>query len=163
MQYLSESIACQLSLLPTIEEWEVEDDSNGITISGGVEISETLTEKLRKKLEGKKILLVLDDVMDDETKRNVNEEKFWLAWREMFPFHDNDEKLKIVFISRSSREDEGLFKVEVEAMPRAESNALLIEKLDAQMRQSLVIRTLGENFIKKSNGLPVMVCPVQLQ
>ncbi|KAI3691952.1 hypothetical protein L6452_31755 [Arctium lappa] len=153
MQSLSESIACQLSLLPTIEEWEVEDD-NGITISGGVEISETLIEKLRKKLEGKRIILVLDDVMNDETKRKVNEEKFWLAWREMFPFHDNDEKLKVVFISRSSREDEGLFKVEVEALARADSNALLIEKLDARMRQSLVIRTLGENFIKKSNGLP---------
>ncbi|KAI3691959.1 hypothetical protein L6452_31763 [Arctium lappa] len=151
---LSESIARQLCLFPVNKEWEVEDDLKELTISDETENLETLIDKITKKLEGRKIILILDDIPDEETKSRNNEEMFWVAWEEMFNRCVDDVNSRTVLISRSSKEYGDWFRVEVEALSREDSRSLLIEKLDARLRQILRIQTLGESFIEKSNGFP---------
>ncbi|KAI3698028.1 hypothetical protein L6452_31138 [Arctium lappa] len=154
---LSESIARQLCLLPTTQEWEVEDDSKGQKDDDVVEDLESLIKKLRTKLEAGKFLLILDDVPDDTDKKNVNIRNFWSVWKDLFPANGYDENLHILSISRLSRQDEVTIKGkvgEVKVLPRVETDSLLTEKLDTQLRQSKRIQTLGKKFIEKSNGLP---------
>ncbi|XP_024961211.1 putative disease resistance protein At4g19050 [Cynara cardunculus var. scolymus] len=151
---LSESIARQLCLFPNNEEWEVEDDLKEQRISDEEENLEFLIDEIRKKLKRRKILLILDDIPDDEEESKANEDKFLLEWEEMLFGHADDIKLQTVIISRSSKDIQDLFTVKVEGLPRADSSSLLIEKIDVQLRQSPRIRSLGENFIEKSNHFP---------
>nr|KAJ0224416.1 hypothetical protein LSAT_V11C100047850 [Lactuca sativa] len=175
---LSKSIAQQLCLLPTTyEEWEDGDENKELKDNDDkVQDSETLIkeikkkleenkkkkleekeknkleEKEKKKLEEKEILLILDDVhLDHETEHDSNETKFWSLWNEMFP----NENFKTLLISRLKREHEDISDaIEVEAFPKEESDALLIGKLDAQLRNKERILNLGKTLIEKSDGFP---------
>ncbi|KAJ9538763.1 hypothetical protein OSB04_031496 [Centaurea solstitialis] len=151
---LSESLARQLGLLPSNEEWEVEDDLQELRTSVEAEKLEPLIDKIRKKLEGRKILLILDDIPDEKMESVRNERLFWGTWEEIFSSHVDDANVRKVLISRSSREDGDWFTVKVEALPREDSRSLLMEKLDARLRPVPGIQTLGEKFIDKSDGFP---------
>ncbi|XP_024982892.1 putative disease resistance protein At4g19050 [Cynara cardunculus var. scolymus] len=155
---LSESIARQLCLLPTTQEWEVEDDSKGQKDDDVVEDLESLIIKLRTKLEVGKFLLILDDFPDDTYDKNKNEniKNFWSVWKDLFPANGYDEKLHILSISRLSRKDEATIKekADVVVLHSVETDSLLTEKLDTQLRQYKRIRALGKKFIEKSNSLP---------
>lgn len=111
-----------------------------------------LEEKEKKKLEEKEILLILDDVhLDHEIEHDSNETKFWSLWNEMFP----NENFKTLLISRLKREHEDISDaIEVEAFPKEESDALLIGKLDAQLRNKERILNLGKTLMEKSDGFP---------
>ncbi|CAH1440057.1 unnamed protein product [Lactuca virosa] len=167
---LSKSIAQQLCLLPTTyEEWEDGDENKELKDNDDkVQDSETLIKEIKKKLEEKEkkkleekektkleekeILLILDDVhLDHKTEHDSNETKFWSLWNEMFP----NENFKTLLISRLKREHEDISDaIEVEAFPKEESDALLIGKLDAQLRNKERILDLGKTLMEKSNGLP---------
>ncbi|XP_023729270.2 putative disease resistance protein At4g19050 [Lactuca sativa] len=151
---LSKSIAQQLCLLPTTyEEWEDGDENKELKDNDDkVQDSETLIKEIKKKLEEKEILLILDDVhLDHETEHDSNETKFWSLWNEMFP----NENFKTLLISRLKREHEDISDaIEVEAFPKEESDALLIGKLDAQLRKKERILNLGKTLIEKSDGFP---------
>ncbi|GKA62493.1 putative disease resistance protein [Tanacetum coccineum] len=116
---------------------------------------ETLAEKIRKELKDKKVLLVIDDILDDikdaEINWKANEEKFLSAWKELFP---SDRDLKTLLITRSSRGDQNISTVEVEALSPTDYKTLLTEKLDAECRQSVRIQALRDKFSEKIDHLP---------
>ncbi|KAJ9548435.1 hypothetical protein OSB04_020978 [Centaurea solstitialis] len=165
---LSESMARQLGLLPTTEdeEWIVDDDWEGEKDDVGqdgkgekdvneAENSEALIQQLREKLQGGKVLVFLDDVYSDEENEKEKEDNFRSMWGEILPAHIDAGNLHTVLISRSRcEEEEGTSKkiIEVNALPKEESESLLIQKLDAQLTSSVV--TLGKQFIEKSKRFP---------
>nr|XP_043611592.1 putative disease resistance protein At4g19050 [Erigeron canadensis] len=152
---LSRSIARQLFLLPsTDEEWEDEDSKNEDEGNGKVqkdedtsnarkkENTEEIVEKIKEKLKGTRVLLILDG-----DKGNVV--KFWSIWEEMLP----NVNLKKVFISRLKRSGKDFTEkntFEVKALPNAEaSNSVLIEKLDPRLKNLDAIKDKGRKFIEK--------------
>ncbi|KAI3510359.1 hypothetical protein L1887_17288 [Cichorium endivia] len=163
---LSKSIAQQLCLLPTIEEWEDGDESKQGQKDDDVKVQnlDGLIQKIKKEfqkkeisqgkeiIEGKEILIIVDDVhLDHRSEHNSLETKFWKLWNETFP----NEKLKMILISRSKSEREDISDVvEVKALPREESDSLLIEKLDVQLRKNESIQVLGKTLVDRSNNFP---------
>nr|GEZ80863.1 hypothetical protein [Tanacetum cinerariifolium] len=81
----------------------------------------------------------------------ANEEKFLSAWKELFP---SDRDLKTPLITRSSRGDQDISRIEVKALSPTDYKTLLTEKLDAECRQSVRIHALRDKFSEKTDHLP---------
>nr|GEW20309.1 putative disease resistance protein At4g19050 [Tanacetum cinerariifolium] len=169
------SIARQLYLLPTTEEWEDEDDKDQKDDDAAAKVPDkdkdiasklhkelqSIAERMHEKLKGKyKILLILDDVLDGKPG-NENEKKFWQVWESLNSpdgdktdgiFVKNNPFTSKVLISRLRREDIVLSDtIEVKSLHRPVSKSLLREKLDVELRSSAKVLKLGEDFIELIN------------
>ncbi|GJY69051.1 putative disease resistance protein [Tanacetum coccineum] len=171
------SIARQLYLLPTTEEWEDEDDKDQndddaaaakVPDDDDKDIAskmhkqlQGIAKRMHEKLKGKKILLILDDVLDGKPE-NENEKKFWQVRESLKKVPDDGDKtdgifVKIPFktkvlISRLRREDIDLSDTfQVKSLHRPDSKSLLKEKLDVELTSSAKVLKLGEKFIELIN------------
>ncbi|XP_071689659.1 putative disease resistance protein At4g19050 [Rutidosis leptorrhynchoides] len=142
---LSVSIARQLCLYSADVEWEVEDDDKEQKNDNEVEKSDNLIEKIRAKLKGNKVLIILDDFLAE--KENENENKFREILKNILP----DPNFKTVLVSRVKRDDKSFdVKFEVQALSKEPSNSLLIEKLNPE-KKSKILEDPGKKLIEKIN------------
>ncbi|PWA60235.1 Disease resistance protein [Artemisia annua] len=101
---LLRSIAQQLNLRPTIEEWEDEDDKDQKDDTKVTETEKDIALKMQKKLQGKRILLILDDVLDGKTETE-NEKKFWEVLKSLKKVPDSDEGGPLEKVPDSDKRD----------------------------------------------------------
>ncbi|GFZ06293.1 hypothetical protein Acr_18g0004630 [Actinidia rufa] len=135
---LCDSLAHQLSLLPSPGESEVEDGNEKLK---GQQISTAVS--------GKKLLLVLDD-----EGNKMNEEEIMSLLGSLLNLDQHNHKVLITRRSVSDREDDKKSLHEVLPLSKEESVSLLKERAGTGVFEVPGIKDLAEGFIEKTKYLP---------
>ncbi|KAK1427642.1 hypothetical protein QVD17_16333 [Tagetes erecta] len=126
---LTMSLARQLDLIPVNDDWEVEEadnnqqkrerDSDDHDRAPADDPPPPTTETLNKcivdTLKGKKILVVLEDVVSDKTESSI-EKEFWQVWEQVLPPSSVNLTVRKLLISRlkwGDNDNEGFDAFEV--------------------------------------------------
>ncbi|XP_057463240.1 putative disease resistance protein At4g19050 [Actinidia eriantha] len=135
---LCDSLAHQLSLLPSPGESEVEDGNEKLK---GQQISTAVS--------GKKLLLVLDD-----EGNKMNEEEIMSLLGSLLNLDQHNHKVLITRRSVSDHEDDKKLLHEVLPLSKEESVSLLKERAGTGVFEVPGIKDLAEGFIEKTKYLP---------
>ncbi|GFZ06296.1 hypothetical protein Acr_18g0004660 [Actinidia rufa] len=135
---LCDSLAHQLSLLPSPGESEVQDGNEKLK---GQQISTAVS--------GKKLLLVLDD-----EGNKMNEEEIMSLLGSLLNLDQHNHKVLITRRSVSDREDDKKSLHEVLPLSKEESVSLLKERAGTGVFEVPGIKDLAEGFIEKTKYFP---------
>ncbi|XP_059660127.1 putative disease resistance protein At4g19050 [Cornus florida] len=146
---LRDSIAHQLCLLPTTEEWESEDDKEEAEKE---ENGKDLQKQIYEALNGKSFLLILDD------EGNKMDEGRIMSELETLLNLSQQSSCKVLITSTNSHlPKEGREVFEVEPLSMEESLSLLRERVGTTVYEVPGIKSLAETFIGKARGFPAAV------
>lgn len=148
---LLQSIGRQLSLLPVVEEYEVEQEDNAEAEENkhtDFEVkSEDLQAKINGKLVDKRVLLIVDVIVESK----LNEEEIVLEFKTLLKLRP--ESSFKVLIARTHSDMQGENVIKLEPLSVEKSMALLSEKAEPVFSFPEV-KVLAELFIEKFGRLP---------